>query len=170
MANVCAWCEAKLEPLPAGSLSPSQTIDAADSLCRACARELAAQMGTSLREFLDDLKTPTIVFDSETRLVKANHVACKLLGKKEVDVKGQLGGEVFECAYSKLPEGCGRTIHCSGCAIRRSVEDTFRTGTTHRRVPATLNHDGDGTIQLIHYLISTELVGGVVLLKLETTD
>ena len=171
MENVCAWCEAKLDsPSNFQSNSSSASGAVSDGFCHACARELAAQIGTTLPEFLDDLDLPTIVFDSQTRLVKANHVACKLLGKKEVEVQGALGGDVFECAYARLPEGCGRTIHCSGCAIRRSVEDTFRTGNAHRRIPATLNHacDDESTEQ-VRFLISTELVGGVVLLKIDST-
>jgi len=167
MGNVCAWCEAELKSGPA-SKPLSATKDDSPVFCRACARDLAAQMGTSLHEYLDDLETPIILFDSQTRLVTANHVACKFIGKQERDVRGALGGDVFECAYAKLPEGCGKTIHCSGCAIRRSVEDTFRSGMSHSRVPATLNRTGVDDVDLAQLLISTELVGGVVLLKIDS--
>jgi len=74
---------------------------------------------------------------------------------------------VFECANAKLPEGCGNTIHCSGCTIRRNVMDTQETGRRHFRVPAYLNQGNPESYQQIRFLISTEKVEGIVLLRIE---
>jgi hypothetical protein len=69
--------------------------------------------------------------------------------------------------YAKLPEGCGLTVHCSGCAIRNTVMDTVQTGKVHRFVPAYLNPNSDIESHRFELLISTERKGGVVFLKVE---
>lgn len=52
--------------------------------------------------------------------------------KKPIDrVVGLLGGEALECLHSKLPEGCGRTIHCETCAIRNLVLQTIKKRISH---------------------------------------
>jgi hypothetical protein len=79
---------------------------------------------------------------------------------------GRLGGDVFECEYARHPDGCGRTIHCSGCAIRRSVTTTFQTGQALHHVPAQLKQYPQENRQ-VEMLISTEKVGDTVWLRIE---
>ena len=49
------------------------------------------------------------------------------------------GGEALACVHSRLPEGCGKTVHCRECAVRRTVGEVARTGRPKERVPAYLD-------------------------------
>jgi hypothetical protein len=93
-----------------------------------------------------------------------------MLGKGSPEIEGHKGGDVFECAYARLPEGCGNTIHCSGCTIRRTVMETHKTGKSSLRVPATLNRNDPEDPDKITLLISTEKIADVVLLRIDAVD
>lgn len=95
----------------------------------------------------------------------ANRKACEVLGKTLPQIEGLKSGDVFECENARQPEGCGHTVHCSGCAIRQTVLDTMQTENPHTRVPATLNHLAGST--RIDLLISTETHGNVVFLRID---
>jgi len=82
-------------------------------------------------------------------------------------IDGFRGGDVFECAYSKLPKGCGKTIHCVACTLRNTITDTFNTGNNHIRTPAYLTQGTFDDNQAIKILISTEKFADVVLLRID---
>jgi len=136
-------------------------------LCEACAQHIFAQMGISMREYLDGFDEPVVVVDADGLVQTANAAARRLLGKSLPDIEGCKGGDVFECRYASLPEGCGRTIHCSGCTIRRTVMDTFESGGFHLRVPAYLNPKSPDDSHGFRYLISTKKMGHFVLLRVD---
>ena len=102
-----------------------------------------------------------------TEVCSLNDRAAEMVGKNIGQAKGLQGGDVFECKYAKLPGGCGKTIHCSGCTIRNTVTDTLQTGNSHSQVPATLNTYQQGESVDVEFLISTEKVNNVVFLKVE---
>jgi PAS domain-containing protein len=124
-------------------------------------------MGLPLREYLDGLTAPIVVVDGDGRVTTANRQARTFLRKDLPEIEGYRGGEVFECEHARLPEGCGQTVHCSGCTIRMAVMDTLRTGVSRLRAPACLDcHTGNG-VQRVEFLISTEKAGDVVLLRID---
>jgi hypothetical protein len=87
--------------------------------------------------------------------------------KKPEEVEGQLGGDAFECRYAKCPEGCGKTVHCKTCTIRRTVTDTLRSGRSHIGVvayPDLYRVTGENRIR---FIISTEKVGKAALLRID---
>ena len=120
-----------------------------------------------LLEYLDGLGIPIVVVDGEGTVQTANEQARALLQKDPHEIEGFKGGDVFECAYASLPEGCGHTVHCSGCTIRQTVMTAFRTGQSCLRTPAYLSRETPDGIQQIELLISTERVEGVVLLRID---
>jgi len=136
-------------------------------ICEECTEHLGAQGGVPLLDFLDTLGMPVLVSDSDVVVTRANKTLLSLLNKDLPQVSGHRGGEVFECAHSHLPGGCGKTIHCSGCAIRRSVTETFVTGKSFRNVEAYLDCDLISSLPRLRLLISTEKVLGVVLLQID---
>jgi PAS domain-containing protein len=127
-------------------------------------------MGVELGVFLDSLKPPIVVVDQEGAVVTGNDKVRELLQKKLSDIEGYKGGDVFECAYARLPEGCGNTVHCSGCTIRRTVMETHETGKGFLRVPATLKRYAPLDTIDIKLLISTERIGDVVLLRIDEME
>jgi len=128
------------------------------------------QMGVELEEFLNSLKLPVLVVNGTGVIVTGNDYARKLLRKGPVEIEGYRGGEVFECAYARLPEGCGNTMHCSGCTIRRTVMETHGTGKSFLRVPATLNTGAPQKPAGIELLISTEKIAELVLLRIDEME
>lgn len=167
MKRVCSWCGAQLPDIPAEARR-SQEIS--HGLCLACYKHMLVQIGMPLNEYLNALGVPVVVFDQDVCLITANDFACDLLGKEVREVRGLLGGNVFECEYALSPEGCGNTIHCNGCAIRRAVTDTHETGAAHVRIPACLNRASDSKPRTAHVLISTERAGSMVLLRLDSVN
>jgi hypothetical protein len=127
-------------------------------------------MGVPLQAFLDSLQAPIFVVDGDVVVQAANKRGYALLKKGAGLVLQQLGGVVFECAYARLPEGCGRTVHCSGCAIRRSVYHTMETGKSLIRVPAVLNCGEASEPDKIVMHISTEKMGNIVLLRVDAAE
>ncbi|HEY5975965.1 MAG TPA: PAS domain-containing protein [Geobacteraceae bacterium] len=109
-----------------------------------------------LREFLDSISVPIVLVDADGVIRTANRHALAMFQKDAAEIEGGLGGDVFECIYAKLPEGCGHTVHCAGCAIRQSVMLTHLTGQNAMRVPASLKMQCPQEPQEIRFLISTE--------------
>jgi hypothetical protein len=170
MREVCAWCEkdfgeTKADEASGEAISPTICVDRL--------RDVFAQpTGEPLRRSLRRIEAPVLVVSGTGRILTANVPVLDLLGKdllgKDLrDIEGLPGGDVFECAYAKLPEGCGNTVHCSGCTIRRRVAETFETGKRFTRVPAYLRPGGPSAPGRMELTISTEKVEGVVLLRID---
>jgi hypothetical protein len=123
-----------------------------------------------IMEFLDGLGAPVAVVDGDTVLKAANRKLCELVKQDLSWLRGKKGGDVFECAYARLPEGCGQTIHCSACAIRRAITETLNTGIGLDRVPASLQQGAPGRERPVELLVSTERVGSYVLLRVDMLD
>ena len=161
MKSICAWCKKDLDnhQPPSGDETPIS-----HGLCPECAFHIRASGGMLLQSFLDGLKAPIVLVDGDGVVVTANGEARAMLGKTSIQINGFRGGEVFECEYAYLPEGCGSTVHCSGCTIRNTVMDTLQSGKSHEKTPAYLNQREAGRIA---FLISTEKVGDYVLLRVD---
>ena len=162
MKNICAWCERELS---ADSGPPDGLVS--HGICTECRDYFFPRRGgpPSFRAFLDRLSVPVLVVDDDVKVVLANGKACALLGKEPEEVEGRYGGEAVECAYARLPGGCGKTLHCKSCTIRKTVLDTHATGEGHYDVPAYQDkltvHGGEK----VRYGITTEKSGGFVFLK-----
>ena len=133
MTVLCAWCRKRI----AGD-ELSEARLASHGICPDCRDNFQFQGGGSLRLYIESMPFPVVVFDSEMRLRFANSKACVILGDTVDDLSGELLGDVFECAHARLPEGCGRTVHCSGCTIRRTLTEVQNSTQPQWMVPATL--------------------------------
>jgi len=167
MKTVCAWCGIEIGPtgtIPAGDGKVSHGI------CLPCANRIIVHTPFDLRTFLDDVAVPVVLVDGEGIVRGVNSKALVLIGKGPEQIEGLPGGDVFQCVYARLPEGCGNTVHCSGCVIRRTVMGTHATGQSRLRVPATLKQQSGHDELEIHFLISTELFGDCVLLRIDRAE
>ncbi|GFO60411.1 hypothetical protein GMST_27360 [Geomonas silvestris] len=160
MKQICAWCGKKL------SESDSSGKGISYGICLPCANAVIINIPNDLRKFLDLISIPVLLVSFEGIVKTANDKALSLLGKDASQFAGHRAGEVFECAYSRLPGGCGNTYHCSGCVIRRSILETHATGAPQVRVPATLMQHAPDHPQEVRYLVSTEKFSDYVLLKI----
>ena len=157
----CVWCGAELAAHEGGH-EPVAAL-----CCDGCAQLLAGEGGQGLEQFIARLPAPVLVVDGSAVVLAANEKACVLLGKARQEIDGRRGGEVIECAVAGLPGGCGGTVHCEACAIRRTVLDTHATGIAHESVFAyqdILRPDG---VRKMWFEISTRRFGRVVLLRID---
>jgi hypothetical protein len=136
-------------------------------ICKACKDYFFSGESHTLDKFLNQLEAPVLMVNRQGEVELANDRALQFLGKDLESVRGGKGGDVMECAYAKLPEGCGNTKHCVACTIRNNVMATFETGKSLERVPAFLNRLNRHTVYKIRFLISTERLGDVVLLRID---
>jgi len=164
--EVCAYCgevlvESEADGESGGDITPT--------ICFGCLRDIFRQpTGEPLHRFLKRLNAPVVVVSGAARILTANVPVLNMLGKKLKDIEGLPGGDVFECAFAKLPGGCGKTVHCSGCTIRRLVAETFATGKSFTRVPAYLTPGEPEAPGRIDLTVSTQKVEGVVLLRIDS--
>jgi PAS domain-containing protein len=167
MALRCTWCNSELLP---GQSGPRHENLVTRGLCPACRENFAFQMGVPLQTYLDSLPVPIFVVDDDVVVQAANKSGAALLKKGPEQMLKRLSGVVFECAYARLPQGCGRTVHCTACAIRRSVAHTYETGESLHDVPALMHCGRSGEEQDIAMRISTEMMGEVVLLRIDSVS
>jgi hypothetical protein len=164
MKKVCSWCKMDMGNVPSDFFSETAITH---GICHKCFDNFFGPHKYNLLDFLDNLEAPVIVIDSTVRVMSANKQARELLKKESKDIEGVRGGDVFECAFAKLPGGCGNTVHCDACTIRNTVMDTFQTGKSHLKTPAYLLQGIPDNYQEIQFEISTEKVKDVVLLRID---
>ena len=99
-----------------------------------------------------------------------DRAACAFLHQDLPALEGRLCGQVFECDHSYLPEGCGQTVHCSGCTIRRAITETYATGRSRYRLAVTLLQRTPTGLHDLRLLISTQRIGKVVFMRMDATD
>lgn len=171
MRRVCAWCERDMGAADSSRLSDT---DISHGICSKCLDNFTFQKGVPVQDYLDSIPLPVMLIevaaDHYTITRSANKALCGMLGKELWNVAQHLLGNVFECAHARLPEGCGRTLHCSGCAIRRSVMKTHTTGEPQLRVPATLKRGLPGENLSLSLLITTVKAGDSVMLRIEQAE
>lgn len=159
MSTVCAWCDRVLSE----DDEPLVTHD----ICPNCAGDLRF-IPESFDRFLNGLPAPVVVVDGEGRVIAANKSAGLLLRVEPWDMAaGKLCGEVLSCVHAQLPGGCGRTVHCSGCAIRHAFEHTAATGEPVRDAHAFAHRRTPDAVVDQAYLVSTERLGPLVLVQME---
>jgi PAS domain-containing protein len=167
MKRICAWCKKEIQ----GGASQADTENMiTHGICKSCRDNVLFQLGVELELFLDSLEAPVVMLNKSGAIVTANNKARKMLRKDLSEIEGYTGGDVFECEYARLPEGCGNTTHCSGCTIRRTVMQTYGTGKGFERVQATLNQDTPENPEEMDLLISTEKLSDVVLLRIDKIE
>ena len=164
MQLICAWCK---RTVIEHEKENGNKYVISHGICEECAANMQNPDNKSLREYLDDMKAPVLVVDEEGTILIANKAISGMLGKKVEDIEAFKGGVAMECAYARLPEGCGNTIHCKTCTIRNNVMETFVTGKCKNRTPAFLDQVQGDDVGKLEFFISTEKVGDLVLLRID---
>ena len=136
-------------------------------ICKKCMASLLGEVATPLQEFLESLEVPLLLVSGNLEVGALNPDALPWVEEEFDRVQGLLGGDVFQCSNARLEGGCGRTLNCSGCAIRNSVEHTHATGEALAGIPATLTTGPVDESTPIDLKVSTEKVGERVLLRIE---
>jgi hypothetical protein len=159
---ICSYCRKKI-----GEKEPINDDSVSHGMCQECYDYYKEQVnGLPLDKFLDRFEVPLLVVDKNVRIVAANKMFEKMTGRSHRDIFGLLGGEVMECAYARLPEGCGETVHCLACSIRNTVMAAMESGEPQMQVPVKLRRES----KEIGMVISAEKIGSFVRIIIEKTD
>ena len=162
MKVICSYCRKKM-----GEKEPFNDDRVSHCMCQECYGYYQEQInGLSLDKFLGRFEAPVLIVDKDGRIVAANKMAETMTGKSQREISGLLGGEVMECAYARLPEGCGQTVHCVACTIRRTVMAAMESGEPQMHIPVKLRQE-DREIAMI---ISTEKIGSLVRIVIENVN
>ena len=161
MKTVCSFCNAVIRE----GETPDDPVS--HGVCKSCYQNIFAKHRFNIRKFLDLLEAPVFLMDRDVNVVAANTSTLTIAGKPLSQVKGNLYGKVFECVNSMIPHGCGRTKFCPDCAIRSSVNETYKTGTRIERKPALIHRNLSSGIEPVRLFVTTQKDGEIVLLRLE---
>lgn len=165
MKRICAWCNVDLNDV---EIPPLGNAPVSHGICQKCSAKFMSEVKFPIVKFLDKFSQPIVVVNPDGKVATANQNAQRLLGKTLPDIMGLPGGDVFECEHSYLPAGCGNTEHCAGCSIRRTVMDCMSSGIGRASTTAVLNQRTPSGTQILRLKITTEKVGDVVLLQLDS--
>ena len=163
MKRECAWCGGSLEDIE----NHADKTPITHGICDSCAKKLLSQPSESLHEFLDRLGIPVLLCDNKNNISAANSLASDILGKKLTIIETNRIGDVLECIYADNPEGCGNTVHCKSCTIRRTILETYSSGNNKERVKAYPDTQFGDKDKDLCFEISTEKVGEFVLLRID---
>jgi hypothetical protein len=135
MRVICSYCRRIIREDP-----EARVTDVSHGMCEDCNRHFERLWdGMPLGEYLDDLEHPVLLTDGEGRIIAMNARLADLIGADQKACVGLTTGTAFACSHSRLPEGCGRTVHCRECTVRRTVETVARTGEPLENVAAYLD-------------------------------
>lgn len=158
MLKICSYCEKHI------SGEPDESGKITHGMCTECYEYFDRQLdGLDFSTYLDQFEQPIAVINAEGRVLYLNDSLARMLEKSRESYLGMRGGEVMECMFARLPQGCGNTVHCSACTIRQTVMHTMTTGESRKTMPATLNQAG----RKLDLKISTHKEGEVVYLKID---
>ncbi len=159
MLVVCSYCRKTIR-----DDRGSGACDVSHGMCLSCADHYGRLWeGMPLSEYLDTLPQPVVVLNGDGCVVAANQQVAALFGREQIELSGLMTGEALACVHSLLPEGCGKTIHCRECTIRRSVQKVAKTGVPLAKIPAYLKTK-DGRVDL---QISVKAKDGLVRVVVE---
>jgi hypothetical protein len=139
-------------------------------ICKTCRDRLLHGDEQTLSDYLERLNVPILLVEQEGRVLGANRLAQRLLGKGLPAIKSRLAGDVIECVHARELGGCGGTIHCTSCAIRRTVTDTYASGKCHIKVPAYQDIGTPSENKRSLFLITTEKIGDCVMLRIDSVQ
>ena len=158
MIKICSYCEKYMEG------EPDESGRVTHGMCPECFRYFDRQLeGMDFSGYLDQFQQPIAAIDAEGRILHLNASLSQMLGKNKETYLGMRGGEVMECMFARLPQGCGNTEHCPPCTIRRTIMHTMTTGEPQRTTPATLSRPS----RKLDLQISTRKEGDVVYLQID---
>ena len=147
---------------------PDSMVDSmAGAVCDECARRLLAECGVELGRYLEGLGSPVMLADADGVIVAASPLALERLGMEAEDVEGRLCGDVFRCVNASLPGGCGKTVHCRKCGLRKCIVATTGSKEPMSRVPVRLKTGDPGDPTWLGIVVATEYFSGVVMLRLD---
>jgi PAS domain S-box-containing protein len=99
------------------------------------ARTALARDEAELTAIYDHAPVMMLLISNDLKVLRMNQAALEFSGKTHESAVGTPPGEMLGCLHAlDDPRGCGFGPDCASCPLRVHVLDTFKTGTTHRRI------------------------------------
>jgi hypothetical protein len=157
MKTLCAWC---------GSLIREGSPPVSHGICVPCRDHFFKQAGVPLQNFIDGFSFPILVVNHSLEPVAINKSGAETQHLIAGIIPATTLGNIVECEHSRLPQRCGKTVHCSGCVLRRTLEHTHESGDPAFMVPATISTDSSE----VTLYVSTLKADDRVFVKLEKVE
>ncbi|MFZ5949481.1 MAG: hypothetical protein ACOYXC_02155 [Candidatus Rifleibacteriota bacterium] len=166
MITKCAWCQKVIKDT---RQDQENSFPVSHGICEECASIMVQQFNSPVQTFLDRFSQAVMMVDNLNNVIVANKAA-KKLSKIDFNMFEQPRcGNLIGCIHSDTAEGCGATVHCQGCVIRRSIVETDRTGKPCRETACADQHFYQGK-RVATMVVTTEKVADRILLKIEPID
>jgi transcriptional regulator with PAS, ATPase and Fis domain len=124
MKVVCSYCNKNL-----GDKEPLLDQAVTHGICKECYEYYKKRWNNyTLKDFLEDYACAVAVVDKEANVLALNSAAEKMFKKDLKVIKGSKVGDFVECAWAKMPGGCGLSEHCQACTIRKMLNITVSSG------------------------------------------
>jgi len=167
MRRQCAWCKKEMEPIHSQSINASQEIS--HGICSICDFHMRASSSTmELNEYIEDFPQPIVITGNDRIIINANKLARATLNKDFSPVDKLPAGKVFECKNAHLSGGCGKTVHCGTCNLRKLIMDTFNSEKQFCDKLIIINQTptSNDSSRALRMSISSFKIDGVVYLKI----
>jgi PAS domain S-box-containing protein len=103
-----------------------------------------------------------ILLNEKTQVLKMNKFGMEATGRNMESLTGLRPGDVMKCINSyNDPRGCGFSSFCHSCTLKRTVENTFNSGTEYYKAEAQLTTVESDSRKLHTILISTSVISNV---------
>lgn len=159
----CAWCQKTLSKT-SGNIDEQFPIS--HGICPDCAVTMLQELQTTAKGFLNNFKQPIMLVDNVNNVILTNEAAKQTCPVDLNFSDEQRCGNLIGCIHSDLPGGCGATVHCQGCVIRRAILFTDKTGKPCREIACNDEHFYQGK-RIASMIITTEKLGNRILLKID---
>jgi len=154
MHLICSYCNKYIK-----EKKPFEVTRTTHGICPDCYFTLLKENeGLSFNDYLETFEVPVVILDSERRIVAANQAALGMIDKPIDRVVGLLGGEALECLHSKLPEGCGKTLHCETCTIKNLILKTIEKRISYHNEPVSIETERGRSDFLVSTIFCDDLV------------
>ncbi len=108
--------------------------------------------------FFEELPCAVLVLGEGLRLVSFNRSAFDYMYDGTPEVLNLLVGDAIGCVHaSEGPNGCGTTPACRDCALRKTAEDTLRTGKRGCVIAPMVVCQRDSMVE-VSFLVATSTV------------
>ena len=167
MKRQCAWCGKGMGQVNSPIKSTSQEIS--HGICSTCEFHMRASSSImELNEYIEDFPHPIVIADNNRIIINANKLARVALRKDFSPVNKLPAGKVFECKNAHLPGGCGKTVQCGTCKLRKLIMDTFNSDKQFLDELIILDQtpNSNDSSRALKMSVSSLKIDGVVYLKI----
>ncbi|MDN5278857.1 MAG: hypothetical protein PWR01_2822 [Clostridiales bacterium] len=163
----CAWCQKDLTVVTEQNADEKYPVS--HGICSKCAELLLKDLEMPIKTFINQFKMPVMVVDDVNNVIVANE-ATEEISAMKFDIGDQLKcGNLIGCVHSDQPEGCGATVHCQACVIRKAILFTHETGQPFVEQACPDHHFFKGNRNPT-MIVSSEKFGNRILLKVENLN